>query len=145
VWKFNARVIRSFPAIMKKARLSALSSLAFVLVATLTGGQVIAATQGSWGSSSSATTRITLTIPPRAGDYAPATVGHEALNRFCAASLAFADANQGFTVSTAQPMTSAHVDGLLRASCDQRSADLEGLPLTKEFTDDQLTVLISPV
>ncbi|MCW8194022.1 hypothetical protein F6455_04395 [Proteobacteria bacterium 005FR1] len=130
---------------MKNAPLSALFSLIFVLAATLAGGRAMAATQGSWGTSSTATARITLTIPPRAGDSAPATAGHEALNRFCAASLAFREANQSFTASAAQEVASAHVDGLLRASCEQRSAELENLPHSEELKENQLTVLIAPV
>jgi hypothetical protein len=121
-----------------------------LLAGTFAGAPVIAATQGSWGTTSTATVNITLRILPEGRDseaaLSPAAAGRDVLHRFCASSSAFEDSSQFFTASVMrEPRGPAEVDELLRASCDGRSPAGAATNAASNFDQDQFTLLIAPI
>lgn len=134
----------------------ALAQLA--LLATIAGSpmQSFAASQGDWGTSSSATVKITLRIlPPTHGQALNLSgderdlKGHTVVQAYCAASLSsFAQTSKLFTASLPSNHSNARdpdLDHLLRASCPGDSAPIRSSQTRPGSDSDQLTVLVSPV
>lgn len=127
-----------------------LAGLGLVLAFAGLSLPAVAASQGEWGKSSTATARITLRILPRDDQpidrLSKATLGHKALEAYCASPSAFNQTAKLFTASLPHhpPQGSGDLDQLLRASCEGGSAPVRSSAATSA-DDDQLTVLISPV
>lgn len=116
------------------------------LAGILAGNEAVAATQGSWGTTSTATAKITLHILPDAHASAPAptAAGRDVLRRFCASSSAFQSSSPFFTASALRTSRgAAEVDELLRVSCQGSSS--VAASVAKSPDRDQLTLLIAPI
>lgn len=111
--------------------------------------QALASSQGSWGTSSSATARITVTILPRPQDGAGApTEARTALRAHCGGSASLNGSGSLFRASlldNSRGRPPADVERLLRSNCQGAAR----LPATRDFRDgsgnDQVTVLIAPI
>lgn len=127
-----------------------LAQLALGLAFTGLSLPTFAASQGDWGKSSTATARITLRILP--SDDQPidrlskATLGHKALEAYCATPAAFNQTAKLFTASLARDHSQGlgDLDGLLRTRCEGGSSTIRS-SAASGVDSDQLTVLISPV
>jgi hypothetical protein len=137
--------------------LRAIATATILLSGMATGlamsGQAAAASQGSWGPTSTATAKITLRILPKEGPGSSrsTSVGHDALRSFCASSAGFRDSSHLFTASASNTlvasstMASTHVDGALRATCGEPGIARVSMASGAELSSEQLTVFIAPI
>lgn len=133
----------------------------FVQLATLfsilaLSAQSFAATQGDWGSSSTASAKITLRILPRdhGGPDSPTKAladakGHNALQAYCGSSSPFNQPAKLFTAKLLQEeegqQDAMDLDRALRGSCEGNYPAIGSAQPRTNPDSDQLVVVISPI